>query len=467
MNRKLLALVSLVILGLIAASAAAFGLREPTFLIIDDGLERRVSGEFTQVGELLSAAGITLRPEDIVAPGVNEAIPAGTAILIQRARPVILRTEAGSQTYWTQQTNLGAFLTEINRFVGRTDQLYADERLVPFNALATTALPEVVEIGEFLTVTIHNNGAQQVVRTAGATVGAALVEAGITLFMADNVIPAPGTWLTPDMQIYVQRSMPLTIEVDGRIIQTRSYHTSATEVLGEAGIGLIGLDYTRPGPEVVLQANDVIQVVRVTESFRLADTDIPFETLWQPTDQMELDQRGLLQPGVPGVQRQRYRVRFENGVAVGEVPDGEWVAREPIPAIMGYGTRVVIRVVDTPQGPLEYWRVVRMRVTAYTAASSGKPVGHPTYGITRSGLPAGYGIVAVDPRVVPFMSNVYVPGYGVGLAGDTGGGVKGRWIDLGYDEDNYQSWSGYIDVYYLTPVPPPENINYLIPTQLP
>ena len=467
MSRKLLALLAFVVLGTAASFAVVVGLREPTYLIVDNGQETTITGEFELVGELLDAAGLSLRPEDIIVPGVSEVVPAGSAVVIQRARPVLLRTPENEQTYWTHQQTLGSFLTEINYFVGRTDQLFADSVLVPFNMLNGTALPETVEVGNFLTVTIHNNGAAQLVRTSASTVGDVLTEAGISLFVADNVSPALGTWLTPDLQIYVQRSMPLTIEVDGRSLQTRSYHTNAIEVLSEAGIGLVGLDYTRPGPDVILQPDDVIQVVRVTESFRLEDTEIPFDTLWQPTDQFELDQRGLVQSGIPGIQRQRFRVRFENGVAVSEVPDGEWIAREATPAIMGYGTRVVVRTVDTPAGPVEYWRVVRMRVTSYTAASSGKPPDHPAYGITRSGLPAGYGIVAVDPQIVPFLSNVYVPGYGVGIAGDTGGGIIGRWIDLGYDEDNFESWWGYVDVYYLTPVPPPENINYLLPTELP
>jgi 3D (Asp-Asp-Asp) domain-containing protein len=75
--------------------------------------------------------------------------------------------------------------------------------------------------------------------------------------------------------------------------------------------------------------------------------------------------------------------------------------------------------------------------------------------------------VAIDPSVVPWQSSVYVPGYGIGFAGDTGGGVKGRWIDLGYDEDELTAWSGYVDVYFLAPVPPADQINYLIPTWLP
>jgi 3D (Asp-Asp-Asp) domain-containing protein len=72
-------------------------------------------------------------------------------------------------------------------------------------------------------------------------------------------------------------------------------------------------------------------------------------------------------------------------------------------------------------------------------------------------------VVAVDPTVVPFRSNVYVPGYGVAMAGDTGGGVKGRFIDLGYSDDDYQHWHGTVDVYFLTPVPPPDKIRYILP----
>jgi resuscitation-promoting factor RpfB len=236
--------------------------------------------------------------------------------------------------------------------------------------------------------------------------------------------------------------MPLTIRVDGRVIQTRSHHTNARDVLAEAGIGLVGLDYVRPGPEVRLKPGATVEVVRVTEDFRLEDQPIPYETRWQPTDQLEIDARALLQSGVPGIMRQRVRIRYENGIEVSQTPDAQWVAREPVDEIIGYGTQIVVRAVEHAEGFLEYWRVVRMRVTSYTAASSGKPPDHPAYGITASGLRAGTGIVAVDPRVVPFRTWVYVPGYGTGYAGDTGGGVKGRWIDLGYSQGEYKQLVG-------------------------
>jgi resuscitation-promoting factor RpfB len=426
-----------------------------------------VEGEYQSVAEVLMAAGVDIRDEDLVVPSLSAPVEPGIAIQVQQAKPVTVRTEDGTRTVWTLQPNLSAFLTEAKIRIRRTDQIAADGRPVPVNALAHTLVPALLEIGRFTSVTIHDGENEISVRTATQTVGQVLEEAGLNLYATDGVEPPPGSWLTPGMHIYVRRSLPYTIQVDGRTIETRSHHTNVLNVLSEAGIGLVGQDYTIPGLEASLRPDETIRVIRVTEDFQMVDEPISYDSLFQPSDELEIDQRAVLQPGITGIMRTRMRVRYENGEEVNRTPDGQWIAQEPVNQIVGYGTQIVIRTIDTPDGPLEYWRVVRMRVTAYTAASSGKAPDHPAYGITASGLPAGTGIVAVDRTIVPWRSYVYVPGYGIGFAGDTGGGVKGRWIDLGYDEAELRAWSGYIDVYYLTPVPPSEQINYLLPTWLP
>ena len=451
--------------GIIAAGYAAT--QESYTIYVDDQPAQRITGNFGTVAEVLAAAGIETRPEDLVVPGLVETAVSHSGIQIVRAQGVTVRSEAGTETYWTRQPTLGAFLAEQNLLPERTDQMVADGQPVSFAMLDQIPLPKTVEIGRFVTITIVEGGQQQTVRTATQTVGAALAEAGIEVYGTDGVEPALGSWLQPNMTIRVQRSFPLTIMADGRIIQIRSHHSNVLDVLAEAGIGLVGYDYTVPGPEATLKANDTIQVIRVTEDFRLVDEQIPYQTLWQASDQLDLDTTALISAGVPGIKRQRVRVRYENGAEVSQTVDGEWVAQQPVNQVIGYGTNITVQTIDTPEGPLEYWRVVRMRVTAYTAASSGKSPGQPGYGITASGVPAGTGVVAIDRSVVPFRSYVYVPGYGKAFAGDTGGGVRGRWIDLGYDEDEYVSWSGYVDVYYLTPVPAPEDINYLLPSGLP
>ena len=61
-----------------------------------------------------------------------------------------------------------------------------------------------------------------------------------------------------------------------------------------------------------------------------------------------------------------------------------------------------------------------------TVTSTGYSMG----GHTSSGLATGWGIVAVDPSVIPLGTRLTIPGYGEGVAADTGGGIRGATIDL-------------------------------------
>ena len=56
--------------------------------------------------------------------------------------------------------------------------------------------------------------------------------------------------------------------------------------------------------------------------------------------------------------------------------------------------------------------------------------GYAIHGHTATGLPTGPGIVAVDPSVIPLGTHMTIPGYGEGVAADTGGAVRGAVIDL-------------------------------------
>lgn len=464
---KRLTIFGLVAVSFLALVAAGASLVQPSYTVYVDGSVQMVDGSFRTVGDVLNAANVMVGTGDLVVPAWGNPITPEQGIQITRAKQVSVKTDEDEQLYYTHQPTLGTFLHETGLRIGRTDQVKADGQLVAFGALNSTALPQRLEIGRFHTITIHENEQTTTLVTDAQTVGEALLEANIQLYATDGVEPPLGSWLTPDLTITIKRSQPYTILVDGRTLETRSHYNNSLDILAETGIGLVGLDYVHPAPEEVLEVGATIEVVRVTEDFILSDTPIFYETEWQASDQLEIDTTGVVVAGRDGILRERTRIRYENGVEVSRTFDGEWIAEEPVTEILGYGTNIIVRTLDTPSGTIEYWRKVRMRVTSYTAATSGKAADDPWYGITASGVQAGYGVVAIDPKVVPFRSSVYVPGYGVGFAGDTGGGILGRWIDLGYDEDAFEWWRGYVDVYYLTPVPEPDRINYLIPTWLP
>jgi 3D (Asp-Asp-Asp) domain-containing protein len=206
-----------------------------------------------------------------------------------------------------------------------------------------------------------------------------------------------------------------------------------------------------------------IELTRVREDLEVEFEPIPFETVWVGDPEVEIDNIRLVQDGRIGLTKRRYRVVYEDDQEVARRLEDVWAAEAPITKTMAYGTKIVVRTLDTPEGPVEYWRKMRVYTTSYTAASAGKPKTHPRYGYTRLGWWLTKGVVAVDPEVIPLRTKIYVPGYGIGRAGDTGGGVKGKFVDLGFDADNYESWHWWTDIYILTPVPPRNDIRWVLP----
>jgi 3D (Asp-Asp-Asp) domain-containing protein len=56
--------------------------------------------------------------------------------------------------------------------------------------------------------------------------------------------------------------------------------------------------------------------------------------------------------------------------------------------------------------------------------------GYALRGRTATGISTAPGVVAVDPSVIPLGTRMSIPGYGIGIAADTGGAVVGNTIDL-------------------------------------
>jgi len=255
----------------------------------------------------------------------------------------------------------------------------------------------------------------------------------------------------------------VTVQVDGQVWKTRTHQRTVRDLLDEMGVSLGLKDYCIPGEDEKIAFDSVIRVVRVTDRYIYEDRPIKYVTVWRADPEMELDHRKVTQSGAEGTERRRIRIRYEDGVEIYRVEEERWIAQEPTTRVIAYGTKIIEREIETPDGPLRYWRHLRMLATSYTAATSGKTRDHPTYGITRLGWRARKGVIAVDPRVINLGSKMYVPGYGQGTAADTGGAIKWRRIDLCYDEDNLELWKRWVDVYLLSPPPPRDKIHWIVP----
>ena len=446
----------LAVLALTALAATYQATLTPVTLQVD-GRARQVRTHQPTVALLLSDLGVALRAEDHLSPGLETFLEAGMTISINRARPVILAADGVERLFYVHDISPADLLARENVVLGEQDifavraPLAGDPADTQYRVEVRRAVPVVLETG----------AVRSAFYTHAATVGEALLESGMLLYRADRVFPAAETPVQSGMHIRLERSVPVSVHIDGHVLHTRTHRNRVGEVLADMGVLLNGQDYTTPPLDTTLGDGVDVHVIRVTEVVVVEQSPIPFETVWRADGEMELDTQGLLQEGAPGVLERRRRIRYENGEIVDRRIEGESVVLAPTHRVMGYGTKVVVRQLQTPQGTVEYWRRFRMLATSYSAGTAGVSPSSRHYGITATGIPMRDGIVAVDPRMIGLGTQVYVPGYGIGLAADTGGAIRGKRIDLGYADENLKLWYSFVDVYLLTPVP--SRLNYLNP----
>jgi uncharacterized protein YabE (DUF348 family) len=478
-------------LGLILALALGRGLVKGYLdtrveLHIYDG-DRRIAWYTHQktVAAVLREARVEPGPEDVVSPGLAAHVRDGDAIRVLRARQATVVADGRVMHLQTHAESVGNLLREVDLRLAPRDWLtlngdnatletplngpgeslrsVTDRGLGRLASLAVINTPIELVIHRAVPIRLNDDGESRLFYTTHQTIGQALLAEGIALHLGDEISPLLDAPVLSNTEIVIRRSRPVVIDVDGKRIRTRTQTSTVGEILAQEGVTLVGLDYTVPPEDAPLPESQPIHVFRVQRAFVIEQEPIPYDTIWLPDPGLDLDHQQLEQEGHEGVHRWRYDVIYENDQEVARNLEDEWLAHEPMNKAIAYGTKITVRELETPEGTFEYWRRIRMLATSYTAATSGKQRDHPQYGITRLGWQMRHGIVAVDPTVIKLGGQVYVPGYGKGDVADTGGAIKGRRIDLGYEENGLVYWLKWVDVYVLTPVPPPNQIRYVLP----
>ncbi len=119
----------------------------------------------------------------------------------------------------------------------------------------------------------------------------------------------------------------MTVNTDGTRVNVHTSARSVGQALAEAGIPLVGLDYSLPAESAELPADGNIRVVRVSESVALTEKTLPFGTRTELSADLELDQQALLHGGEPGLAMTRIRSRSEDGIQVSQKSEGETIVR--------------------------------------------------------------------------------------------------------------------------------------------
>ncbi|MCB0060614.1 MAG: DUF348 domain-containing protein [Caldilineaceae bacterium] len=484
--RRLPALLSSSI-GSLAVGILLWGIWSATAVpirITVDGIAEDITTHRKTVGAVLLDLGIPLQDQDRVTPAPATRLRRKMVVSVERARTVKLWADGRELVLSSWGETPRSILAETELDVGEYDQVVMNGQVLALDT--ELPLPEPVELAatysrgylwnnqqteplqlrleRAIPITVRDGGLPFTIRTTAQTVGEALRQAEVTIYLGDLVQPTLGSQVTPGLRISIQRSKPVTLEMNNGVLKTRTRAPTVGEALIEIGVGISGLDQVEPALNTPVRDELRIAVTRVHEEIEVTEEIVPFETVFQPDPQLPIDSQAVQAVGAEGITRQRYRIRYEDGVEVSRILEDRWVAQEPAQRIIAYGQAIEPKTATMPDGtPITYWRKVRMFASSYSAATAGLAEDHPWYGRTYSGEPMRKGVVAVDPRVIPLRTKVFVPGYGNGEALDTGTAILARRIDLGYDNDNLQLWSRWVDVYLLWPPPPAQQITWVIP----
>lgn len=269
------------------------------------------------------------------------------------------------------------------------------------------------------------------VRTSAKTIGQALEEIGVQLNPGDVLDPDQDTELYDGLEINITRAISVKILADGRTFDILTTKRTVGDMLELAGLKLAVNDKIEPQVDKELSNGGVIKITRVTEGFVEQDEVLPYRSIKKDNPQMDSGFSRILSEGREGLKRITYKVVYEDGVEKSREIYKEQIVKSPQDRIVEYGTRTLVA---TSRGEVRFKRALNMVATAYCACEkcTGKNPGEKGYGITRSGMPVKPGVVAVDPRVIPLGSRLYVEGYGFAQAADTGSAIKGNRIDLYY-----------------------------------
>jgi 3D (Asp-Asp-Asp) domain-containing protein len=226
--------------------------------------------------------------------------------------------------------------------------------------------------------------------------------------------------------IEVYRAIPMTVTIGSKV----EFVWSGKPTVGEVAeaMGYSSRSYkTVPDASTRPTVSMNIRLLTLSDKIVEKELPIPFSIIRQPDAMMEKGMEAVLEPGVPGKKLATVRQMFEEGREAGFDILTEKVLVEPKPEILRVGTR---ETNDPSRGTIRFKKLLVMEATAYTPFDDGQS------GITASGIPARHGIIAVDPRVIPLGTRVFIPGYGMALAADTGGAIRGHKIDLCIEEYN-------------------------------
>ncbi len=308
--------------------------------------------------------------------------------------------------------------------------------------LLTIVILSVTFVNMRKTIEIEIDGKEETFVTYKRTVKDVLDTQGVTINPKDKVQPALNSNVSEGDTISIKRAVSVELTVGDKTTKIDTAEETIEDMLEvekeelkNQGIEFDkGVDEITPALDTKITSNLQINLVNVEIKKHLASEAINFDVVVEEDSNLDSGLEEIKQEGAAGEKEVLYEVVYKNGKEVSKTVKSSKVLVEPVNKIVAQGTR---RTFASRDGQLlDYKSVLYVESTAYSGG-----------GVTATGTvpvrdPNGISTIAVDPRVIPLGSLVYVEGYGKAIAADTGGAIKGNIVDvyLNSNEEALNSW---------------------------
>lgn len=363
---------------------------------------------------------------------------AGTAFAATSETSYIVDIYEGSQVTRIETTE-----TVAEKVVAEAGiQLSENDRLILDNF--NPGKDSRIEIYRACQVTFVHADGKTVDTTFAGTVEELIENQGVTL--SDNLFSSVNVnaVVTNNLRVEIISAYDIIINVDGEEKAVQTTEKTVGDVLREQGITLDEDDEVSPTADTVLSNDLVIDVLRVEYVTRETEEKIPFTTEKVNSSALNKGTQKVSQKGVNGIKTFTYEDKVVNGVVESSELVSEEVTKEPVKEIIKVGT--LVKQTSTKLGnnkiekngkpiselqlpskysigannvPKEYKYTIQGRGAAYCIPG----------GITATGRPVKPGYIAVNPKQIPYGTEMWIVSndgvvYGYAIAADTGGFVK-------------------------------------------
>lgn len=355
---------------------------------------------------------------------------------------VVITNNGEEQVVHTHKNTVEELFTDVGITVGAHDALSHEKDAPIENGMN-------IDYKTAKQVTVSIDGTAETFYTTKDTIQGFYKEQNLSFSQHDDVSHKGTEKIKDGLEINIKKSYDVAIDDGGEQLTVPTTGGTVGEVLKANDIELNEDDRIKPDLNKTVTKDTNIEIVRVTMETEEVEEVVAFDTEKKQDNTLQKGKEKVITQGQDGKVVKKFKVTKENGKEVARKLVEEETTKESVNQVVAIGTKepvqesksnlVTLSNKSTSAPAPSSGKTLTVTASAFTATCGGCS-GYTATGINLKANP-NMKVIAVDPNIIPLGSKVWVEGYGVAVAGDTGGAINGNRIDVHVpDKSAAYSW---------------------------